>query len=653
MKQIILERLTLKNFKGIRDLSIDFDAKETNIHGANGTGKTSLFDAFTWLLFDKDGSGSAQFNIKTLDENNNPIHQLDHLVSGLFAIDGKKVELKKIYREKWTTKRGEANEVFSGHETTYYYNDAPVQKKDFQERVNEIVTEDMFKVLTSPLHFNQINWKERREMLLKMAGEINDQTIIDSLPTEMKPEALREILSQDKSFIDELASIRAKKKQLKEDLKQLPSRIDEVNSSKSEPIDEAEINEAIKTAESIIEQKQNELSNISERNRANQQLMVDYDNKRFEVKSRIEQVQREIKSLELSFSDSQKECLRRLNDELIECMDKRDSLLRIKQVKQNEIDELERTNKRLREDFKKISESVFVEPSNGKNCSSCGQELKDFESNIEKLRLSFNENKDAQIKDIQSKGLANKTKIEALQLELSELDKQTKEVQALISETQNVVNAEKNKIESNQTFTAPKELTDKINSLDVELSEIKSPELPDLSTNESAQIQLEIKQQNDLISDLKKQLYVNESNAKADARIIELQGQQRIWANKLSELEGVEYAIEQFDKAKMDLVETRVNRLFSVVKFKMFEEQINGGLNPVCDCLINGVPFSDLNTASKINAGIDIINSLKVYFEISCPVIIDNRESVTNILDNQLQIVNLVVDSTAKKITIK
>jgi hypothetical protein len=100
-------------------------------------------------------------------------------------------------------------------------------------------------------------------------------------------------------------------------------------------------------------------------------------------------------------------------------------------------------------------------------------------------------------------------------------------------------------------------------------------------------------------------------------------------------------------------LEQLVNDRFELVTFKLFETQVNGGETPTCKALINGVPFSDANTASKINAGVDIINVLCDYYKVTAPIFIDNRESVTKLIDSDSQIINLVVDPSKKKLKVK
>ena len=168
--EIKIYNLKLKNFKGIKDLEIVFDGKDTNIYGRNATGKTTIFDAFKWLFFDKDSNDRKDFNIKTLDEKNNPIHYLEHEVEATLIIDGQDMNFKKMLKEKWIKKRGQEQQEFSGHETNYWIDEVPIKKKDYEEKINSIIPESLFKLITDPLFFNnQMSWKERRELLINIS----------------------------------------------------------------------------------------------------------------------------------------------------------------------------------------------------------------------------------------------------------------------------------------------------------------------------------------------------------------------------------------------------------------------------------------------------------------------------------------------------
>src|SRR6185312_5814874 len=152
--KIVIKRLELLNFKGIRSLSVDFDEHCQNIMGANETGKSTIFNAFLWLNFGKDMEGRKDYEIKTTDENGNVIHKLDHQVTGIYLIDGIETVARRLYKEKWVKARGASVAELEGHTTEFFWNDVPMREKDYQEKVNSLVKEDVFKLLTNPLYFN-------------------------------------------------------------------------------------------------------------------------------------------------------------------------------------------------------------------------------------------------------------------------------------------------------------------------------------------------------------------------------------------------------------------------------------------------------------------------------------------------------------------
>jgi recombinational DNA repair ATPase RecF len=141
-----LIKLSLKNFKGTRAFVLDARGGNVTVYGDNATGKTTLFDAFTWLLFDKDSQGRKDFEIKTLDASGQPMHGLEHEVEAVLQVDGKTVTLRKVYKEKWTKKRGSAQAEFTGHTTDYFVDGVPVKKAEYDARIASICDETVFKL---------------------------------------------------------------------------------------------------------------------------------------------------------------------------------------------------------------------------------------------------------------------------------------------------------------------------------------------------------------------------------------------------------------------------------------------------------------------------------------------------------------------------
>src|SRR5690606_2110005 len=180
-------------FKGIRNFELNTQEKDVNVFGDNAAGKTTLADAFMWLLFDKDSSNRKDFQIKTLKPDGEPEHGLEHIVEAILELeDRQQIALKKVFQEKWQKKRGSATAEFTGHTTNHFVDGVPVQKKEYDARIAEIADENIFRLLTDPRYFNEVlHWTDRRKLLLEVCGDVSDEEVISS---QKALNALKDIL---------------------------------------------------------------------------------------------------------------------------------------------------------------------------------------------------------------------------------------------------------------------------------------------------------------------------------------------------------------------------------------------------------------------------------------------------------------------------
>src|SRR5699024_10592144 len=268
MKTIKLLNLKLTNFKGIKSFELNANGEDMKVFGENATGKTTIFDAFVWLLFGKDSQNSTQFEIKTLRDGK-PIHKLNHEVEATLLVNGQELTLKKVYKEKWTKKRGSVTESFSGHTTDYYIDGVPSKKKEYDEMIGSIVNEDVFKLLTNPLYFNeQLKWQDRRKTLLEIAGDITDEEIISSNESLAK---LTEILG-NRSIDDHKKVIVAKRKEINQELERIPIRIDEINRNLPDVsgLNDEEIETKLNDLSSKIDAKNEQINNLRNGSKVNE-----------------------------------------------------------------------------------------------------------------------------------------------------------------------------------------------------------------------------------------------------------------------------------------------------------------------------------------------------------------------------------------------
>jgi len=660
MKTIKINSLELKNFKGLKDLRVQFHGQDTNISGDNATGKTTVIDAFMWLLFNKDSQNRTDFEIKTLDKNGEALHGLDHSVKGFLEIDGKEVILQKIYKENWVKKRGEAERVLTGNTTDYYIDEVPIKKSEFDNYIKNIMEENLFKLITNVLFFNeQLQWKERREILLSICGDVDDLTVIES---NSKIKGLAEILG-DNSVEELRAKIKGKKKLLNDDLKGIPVRIDEIVQGLPQNDEDEEISlisiqrgdklgniESIDTDIAEIDNKIMQLGNIQKNWDAKNTLLSQKKRKLSELELRLSnEAEKNINTL--------KHKLNNLNDDVV---DHNSVLNRYKSSIAPTIEKITKIDekvKALRENYAKVSEEQIVVDESF-TCPTCKQTLPEDESEekAKKLRENFEANKKNKLAEINADGkslVAEKTdymkNLSKLSQNIIEKEKAIEEIKKVILETETKINEEKENT-GTLDFKSNAEYVDLLNEIETLKAELDNPtesqdEEKQALLDEKLNFNNERKSNQDEIARIDKLLAASEQIKRSNARIEELKAQERNLAAEIAKLEKHEFMTEEFIKSKVSMLEDRINSKFKTVNFRMFDIQVNGALNETCDALIKGVPFSNANNAAKINAGIDIINTLTDHYQIQAPIWIDNAESVNKLIDSDSQIVRLVVSN--------
>jgi len=641
-KNIFLKKLILRNFKGIKELTIDF-SKVTNIFGENATGKTTIMDAFMWLLFDKDSQGrvpgdkEANLQIKTLDKKGEPLHGLEHEVTGVLSIDGSEITLSKTYKEKWTKKRGEAGKNLTGHETLYNIDEVPVKKKEYQEAINNIIDENLFKLISNPLFFStNMKWQDRRNVLLDIIGGITDEKVINS-KTNLKP--LLELLG-DKDIDTLTKSIKARKKRLNDEIKSIPYRIDELNNS----IQELDFEALDFRKRGIVAGVKSLEEQLFDSSKVNEEILKEKD-KLYSMKSKLRDMEYK--------ADTEKDKPKRKLQDKLSCLNLDISKLEygiesLKTTKENIETDIEKFTKLCDEERNKWFEEnkkMFEFDESNCICPTCKRAfaVEDIENKKQELEQNFNSNKAKILKDIQNKGKSYKTLLEKHQEKLntinSNIEASSRDLEKLKAAELELQEQIKNYIPKDPLIGNKEyeDLKGKIAELEQKL---KQPTTVDNQLHDLKERKAKLEKE---LENINSQLAYKEQNQKLKARIQELQEEERELAEQIAALEGQEFLCEEFIKTKVELLENSINSKFKYVSFKLFDTQVNGGLVETCEALVNGVPFGNANKASQYNAGLDIINALCSHYGVQAPIFIDNRESVNQLIETNSQVINLIV----------
>ncbi|MES2796701.1 MAG: AAA family ATPase [Bacteroidota bacterium] len=669
MKTIQILSISLTNFKGLRNQKIVFN-KNTDIFGANGTGKTTIMDAFLWMLFGKDSTDRKNFEIKTLDKLNVVIPQIEHEVSAIILVDDVKIEISRILSEMWPKKKGSNVAEFSGNKTEFYWDGVPMQEKTFQEKVSTILDETVFKMITNPLAFNAMKWQDQRNVLVDIAGTISDE---DLAAGNSEYEKLIAELTNGKTLSDYEKQILASIKKAKEDLKMIPARIDEVSKSKPETHDFVNLKVSLGLKETELKKVDESIQN---KNSAFDGLLEEINKKKSKangIKSDIETIEsnarrdsKQNNTPDTSALDSKKRELAS-NESDLKIATNGLNTLNSKVVTINtEINNTEAKIVAKRNDWGVENAKELTFNDDDFHCPTCKRDVEagDVENKKTEMLINFKTGKANNLERIQLQGKALSDEKESFQKELKTLQERISNANTYIGVLQTTIINLKSEIETETSKITPTESVDEesvyqqllsgnhqyqdkkieLKNILATIDEVPKVDISELQTQRAAIVQE--------IDNIKSNLR-NEDQIKAvDDRVKVLEKEQKDLAQQIANVEKTQFVIEKFNKLKIDTLESKINEKFKFVKFRMFKSQINGGETECCDALIDGVPFSDANTASKINAGLDIINTLCEFYQVTAPIFIDNRESIIDVIELNSQLINLIVSGDDKKLRV-
>lgn len=653
MKQIKLKSLSLRNFKGIRSLDMTFDKDEVFVYGENGTGKTTVCDAFSWLLFGKDSKGKSDsnFNIKTLDENGKPILKLEHHVIGVLSVDGKDVKLQRCYVEKWVKPRGTTEETLKNHQTEFYVNDVKMAtKQEYDSTVASILPEDVSRMITNPFYFTSLNPDVQKSMLLDMAGDVTDEDVAG-----LKPEYV-ELLAQlsGKSLAQYSKEIASRKKAIKDELLVIPSNIETANRLKPEEEDwvalDAELTEK-RTKKAELEASLSDKSKLVEeeyKRKANIQKTIG--------EKRISLTQKE-NELRATADKGRNDVSLKIRDMEYKLKLHEGDLVR----KRNEISSYEAQIQRmnteldtLRGQYRQISQEQLTYPEGAFVCPTCHRQLEadDIAAKQHEMEANFNQSKSARLQANSTKGKGIKSSLEETKKKREDALAKVAELEAMIEQIKADIEAQKASMPESVDVRQLIESDSDCIAIRNEIAELENQLTMEAKPVDTTDLKDGIKVLDSAISELVKRLAKREAIERADKEIATLE-EKRIANNQaLADLEKTEFVMLDFQKAKDNELMKRINGMFQIVSFSFVNEQLNGGEKLTCVCTIDGVPYPDLNDAKKLNAGLDIINAMCKVKGISAPIFIDNRERVNEIIPTISQVINLVV-SHDKELTIK
>ena len=636
MKKIIFKSLSLLNFKGIRNLHVSFGENLTVISGRNAAGKTSIADAIMWVLFDVGYDGN-KLEPKTFDKNHEIIKEIPHEAELTLLVDGDQIVLKRSLSDAW--KGDKCTNTYK-----YYVNGDVTTAGDFKKVVESICPDSVFRRISSATNFCSLPWQKQRELLESLAEKYTTQDItqgderFDFVVEELKK----------KSIADLIHHIKYKRKEVQKQLDSVPVRLAELNKS----LPEAQDWDALSTEKSNLNDKLVELANKMQAIRIGGADKVRYDG----ILKKIEFSEKRKRNMEQGAMNLATEQATKHQSDVITAniaVKKAQSLVddlkaTMRGYTESEIhakdkkEECERKVVDINNRLDELSKSRWSWNAEDGICPHCGQPLpaEDVERIKKESKDRFNERKSNASKKIQEEfnGIQQEYTDAKNILEKLDNDRMVTTNQ-LVKANKTLKEAEFKKLEVDaekpktyEQILAEKEeyqqVVKEIADLQAELDE------PSASSDENAKMLAELEKEREPIgiryNEVLELLATKETYDRISELIEKAKQDKESYQNQLDELDEKLDLANEYNKKSCQLLEENVNGHFSYVKWSMFTQDLDGNMKPYCECYHDGVPYSRLNGAAKVNAGIDIANTFSRFYQVSAPMVLDECESVND-----------------------
>lgn len=682
-KHIIIRQLDIRNFKGIQSLNIEFNpTRPTIISGKNATGKTTVMDAFMWLLWgtNSESQQPAKFGIKPNDKDGNPRLDLDTEVEGIVdVIDTESGEtdttcLKRKWVSVWKTKSGETEKTFDKNKGQYFINDVPVKESEYNEKVGSLIPPEIFRTLTDPYYFAKLPWEKKRAILMGLAKDVTYEDVAK------QNEAFAKFMADlsGKTISDFAKEIGAGIGRINKRLNEIPFELNEAERAKpAEASDYEQLEDEKKEAEKEIEAIDAATASAAEASRQrfdqNATIYKEMDELRKRMSQHLQDAReaewertKELNAEHSRLFQEQNKIENSWTTEGGRLKNQMTDLERCQQRHESDIARMEQEQNSLREKWYTENAKQYT-PGGELVCPITNQFCTDpnaclhHSQNEEAARNAFRENQRKTLEQITSKGRALGTdivtsrrlateameRIAKLKTEYAAAQKKHDEEAAKIAEALKANPRQKQRIISGE------ELPQWV-KWNKELLELQN-KIYDATTGDNTESIEREKRKESLkfrIEQIIKRLAERDMIAKQDKRIAELQKEEKQLLQERADLQKKEMTIDQMTKARMSELERRINSQFKMVRFEMFERTMSTGEEkPNCVCWVGEAKYNDKNRAAKVNAGLDIINTLCERHKIHAPVFIDNAECVNKFIDTESQLVLLQVTTEDFKIT--
>lgn len=640
IKEIILKSVHMENFKRFKEKTIEFGENITSIFGENFKGKSSVSDAFSWVLFNKSSTGNVEgkhFRPRRYDENGVNIDFVDVVVEIILLVDGVETKIRKVQMQKWVRHRGSESEVYEGDSQVYEWNDVPTTATDHKKKVAEIISEEVFMLLTNPAAFPSKSEKDQRKFLMDHVEKITNEDVIASHPefsslvATMGNLTLEELEAKNKKELD---AYEGKKKEI-------PIRIDQ-ESKRIEDIDFSGKEAELKILQEKLQKVEDEISDAGKAYEEVNVLKVE--------KAKLEGSMAEIKGkIGIEIENKKYDLMRAVESAKLkfnEAMEKQSKLESSMQVYTADIGNKEKELSELREKYKEemakeLGDDAYI-------CPTCGQEIP--EDQKEKVKADFASKKKNVLDAINLRGKKLSSEISENKERIASYEKEIEELKQKKIESMGEEKKAKEKLDSFLENPDNLEENAEYKALMEQVAELEN-KISHIDNSTADENMVILKKERDVIQseidEVKESLAKKKVIDDAKKTVKELEDDMVQNTQNLANCEKLKNEIEKFRATKNQMLSDRVNKRFKVVKWKLFETQKNGGIKDVCVCMIHGSAYGENTTSAteRMMAGMDIISTLQEIYEVKAPIFLDDADLYNdwNIPDMGSQMIKLCV----------
>lgn len=645
MRQIIIDKICLRYFKGVENKEIVLGDNINVIKGRNGIGKSTIADAISWVLFGTNQSGATKFGIKTKDKDGKEIEDVAHSVEISLSVQDEEEGMTCYVLERTLTEtRKDDGSVTNNY--TYKVNGEVETAGDFKKTVDTICPEEVFRLCSSPYSFTQMDWSEQRKRLNEMFGV---PSVEDVTGGDKKYDVIKELL--EKEDIDKvLKHLNYKRKEVQKSLDEVPVRLEALKNVLPKAEDWAGIEKQIKEKGQEIVATRKSLNTIDNGGAdliRKQQIIstLNLDHKRKRIME--ESAQRKLGEIIKANAEAKTACKKAVAEaeqNIEDLKQKLKSFDRALEKCDARLNELEAAKADGKEKWKLIKARTWEWNEDDAFCPTCKQALPEnqVQKIMEESKKAFLNSQAVDLKKLGNDAAKIKEEVKKCEETTEYFKTEQKATQTLLDKAEaELIEARKALEEqtkkeqekvSVETLLAEKpeykQVCDRIKKIEAEQEKPADEDMSEEDKKLKANLEKKLKDLESEREVLASRLAVREQWEKVNAQIVGLQEDRAQWKEQIDGLDEKIKAASDFQKRSCEVLEENVNRRFKLVKWKMFRRQLDGTEKPWCECSVDGVPYSDLNTAAKINAGIDITNVLKRHYEVDVPCVIDNAETL-------------------------